>query len=144
MLQATMRIRIEWSHCDPAKIIYNPHYYIWMDHCSHSLLRIAGLDFKDHMDDPDFKACPLVKSTAEFHSPAFLADQLLLTSQVSRFGNKSFDISHEFQRDNTLICTGKEIRVWGGTDQRGQLTAQRVPDWIKENLSLTKIQDVSV
>lgn len=144
MLQATMRIRIEWSHCDPARIIYNPHYYIWMDNCSHALLRTAGLDFKDHLDDPDFKACPLVTSTAEFHAPALLGDELRLTSHVSRFGTKSFDVAHQFHRNDTLICTGREVRVWGGTDDNGQLIALRVPDWIRDSLSVAGVVDVSV
>ncbi len=144
MLEARLRIRVEWGHCDPAKIIYNPHYYIWMDHCSHSLLRIAGLDLKDHIDDPDFKACPLVTSSAEFHSPAYLGDHLILSSSVTRFGNKSFDIAHRFCRDDTLLCSGKEVRVWGSTDDHGKLIAVPVPSWIKENLSVEASQDVSV
>ena len=144
MLRARLRIRVEWSHCDPAKIIYNPHYYIWMDHGSHSLLRVAGQRMKDHIDDPDFKACPLVTSTAEFHAPAFLEDELTLTSEVTRFGTKSFDVTHRFQRSDTLVCTGKEVRVWGGTDENGNLIALKVPDWIRENLSEDGTEDVSV
>lgn len=115
-----------------------------MDHCTHSLLRIAGLDLKDHLDDPDFKACPLVTSSAEFHSPAFLGDELLLSCQVARFGNTSFEVAHRFTRQETLVCTGREIRVWGGTDADGSLIALRVPDWIRDNLSVDRSQDVSV
>ncbi len=143
MLKAQLKIRIEWSHCDPAKIIFNPHYYIWMDNCSHALLRIAGLDGSEHLNDPDFKACPLVTSTAQFYQPAMLGDELLLTSSVARFGNTSFEISHRFSRANTLVCSGTEVRVWGGSDQDGKLIAVRVPDWIRDNLSATGTHDVS-
>ena len=143
MLQAQLRIRIEWSHCDAAKIIFNPHYYIWMDNCTHSLLRVAGLDASEHLDDPDFKACPLVTSSAQFHHPAVLGDLLLLTSSVSRFGNTSFEISHSFSRDNTVVCSGTEVRVWGGTDDAGNLTSVPVPDWIRDNLSACGTHDVS-
>lgn len=144
MLIARLRIRIEWCHCDPAKIIYNPHYYIWMDQCTHALLRLGGMDLKNHIDDPSFKGCPLVTSTAEFHSPAFLGDKLSLNSQVSRFGNKSFDVEHKFFRDDELICTGKEIRVWGATNSEGTLIAIPVPPWIKNNLNADGCKDVSV
>jgi len=44
MLTSTLRIRIEWSNCDPAGIIFNPHYYIWMDAGSHALMKAAGID----------------------------------------------------------------------------------------------------
>ncbi len=143
MLQAQLRIRIEWSHCDPAKIIFNPHYYIWMDNCSHSLLRIAGFDTRDHLHNPDFKACPLVTSSAQFHAPAMLGDKLTLTCSVVRFGNTSFEIGHHFYRDNTLLCSGTEVRVWGDTDTAGNLIAVRVPDWIREKLSVSELHDVS-
>lgn len=144
MLQAQSRIRIEWGHCDPAKIIYNPHYYIWMDHSSHALLRLAGFDARDHLDDPDFKACPLVTSSAQFHAPALLGDQLVLSTQVSKFGNSSFHVEHSFHRNDTLVCSGKEVRVWGGTDEEGNLIAVPVPTWIREKLSVDEIHDVSV
>ena len=42
MLTATQRICVEWAHCDPAGIIFNPHYYIWMDSGTHALLQTAG------------------------------------------------------------------------------------------------------
>ena len=42
MLTANQRIRVEWAHCDPAGIIFNPHYYIWMDSGTHALLQAAG------------------------------------------------------------------------------------------------------
>ena len=143
MLQAKLRIRIEWSHCDAAKIIFNPHYYIWMDNCSHSLLRIAGLDARDHLDDADFKGCPLVTSSAQFHAPALLGDEVVLTSRVIRFGNTSFELEHHFYRKKTLLCSGSEVRVWGATDASGNLIAIPVPDWIRERLSIKEIHDVS-
>ena len=143
MLQAKLRIRIEWSHCDPAKIIFNPHYYIWMDNCSHSLLRIAGLDARDHLDNPDFKGCPLVTSSAQFHAPALLGDKVVLTSRAVRFGNTSFEVEHLFYREQTLLCSGTEVRVWGATDPSGKLIAIRVPDSIRERLSIKETHDVT-
>lgn len=144
MLTTTLKIRVEWAHCDPAKIIFNPHYYIWMDHSTHGLLKVAGLDIATAIDDPEFKACPLVTSSAEFHAPAVLGDQLLLSTSVSKFGNTSFHIGHSFTRNDTTLCTGQEVRVWGGTDSNGKLTAVPLPNWIKQNLSTDEVRDISV
>jgi len=44
MFTAIQRIRVEWAHCDAAGIIFNPHYYIWMDNGTHALFRAAGFD----------------------------------------------------------------------------------------------------
>ena len=47
MFTATQRIRVEWAHCDPAGIIFNPHYYLWMDSGTHALLQAAGPEHGD-------------------------------------------------------------------------------------------------
>ena len=44
MFTAIQRIRVEWANCDAAGIIFNPHYYIWMDGGTHSMLQAAGFD----------------------------------------------------------------------------------------------------
>ncbi|OED39084.1 hypothetical protein AB833_16195 [Chromatiales bacterium (ex Bugula neritina AB1)] len=146
MLTTTTRIRVAWSHCDPAQIIFNPHYYIWMDASTHALLKQAGLNLAEAIKDPLFRGFPLVTSSAQFHSPAVLDDEILLTSKVKKFGNTSFHVAHEFTRNNTLLCTGKEVRVWGGTDPESEskLIAIPVPGWVRENLSRSDVVDVSV
>jgi len=151
MLTSTLRIRVEWSNCDPAGIIFNPHYYIWMDAGSHALLKAAGIDMASAAkEDENFMGYPLVTSSAQFHYPARLGDVLTLSSTVEKFGNTSFVTRHAFhlgRSDNTadvLLCSGSEVRVWGGTDDDNNLVALRVPDWIRESLSVEKTIDSSV
>ncbi|WP_281016786.1 MULTISPECIES: thioesterase family protein [unclassified Minwuia] len=112
MLHATQRIRVEWGHCDPARIIFNPNYYIWMDQGTHGLLEAAGFPFAKLTATPDFRGCPLVASGMDFRSPAFYSDVLLLTTFVERFGTKSFTVRHHFTRDGDLLAEGHEVRVW--------------------------------
>ena len=170
MLTSTMRIRVEWSNCDPAGIIFNPHYYIWMDAGSHALMKAAGIDMATEVKaDETFMGYPLVTSTAQFHTPAMLGDVLTLTTTVEKFGNTSFETRHTFHRTNhrtshrtthrtshqtsdttensptdTLLCSGSEVRVWGGSDENNNLIALRVPDWVRQNLSVDKTIDSSV
>lgn len=162
-----MKIRVEWSNCDPAGIIFNPHYYIWMDAGSHALMKAAGIDMATaKKKDTGFMGYPLVTSTAEFHSPAMLGDVLILSSTVEKIGNTSFKTLHTFHRraddseatrdpahggsskggveNGVLLCSGSEIRVWGGTDENNKLIALRVPDPIRENLSVDRVIDSSV
>jgi len=151
MLTSTLRIRIEWSNCDPAGIIFNPHYYIWMDAGSHALMKAAGIDMATAAKTEDnFMGYPLVTSTAQFHSPARLGDVLTLSTTVAKIGNTSFETSHTFHRiasdksAGVLLCSGSEVRVWGGTDENNRLVALRVPDWIRDNLSVEQTIDSSV
>ena len=161
MLTSTLRIRVEWSNCDPAGIIFNPHYYIWMDAGSHALMKAAGIDMAvAAKTDENFMGYPLVTSTAQFHAPAMLGDILTLSTTIAKIGNTSFETSHTFNRtvsdkpgsDNSgadnqtgaLLCSGSEVRVWGGTDENNTLIALRVPDWIRDTLSVDQTVDSSV
>ena len=99
MFTATQRIRVEWAHCDPAGIIFNPHYYRWMDSGTHALLQAAGFDLigQTHSDKL-FRGCPLVASNMTFRKPLYFGDVVVCSSQVERFGNTSFVVVHEFRR----------------------------------------------
>lgn len=149
MLTATQRIRIEWAHCDPAGIIFNPHYYIWMDSGTHALLQAAGFDLVGQIhSDELFRGCPLVASNMAFKRPLYFGDVALCTSRVERFGNTSFVVAHEFrQGDNPdPVATGKEVRVWGyaEADNPAKLLARAMPEEIRAMLSVEKSVDVSV
>lgn len=149
MLTATQRIRVEWAHCDPAGIIFNPHYYIWMDSGTHALLQTAGFDLigNTHQDSL-FRGCPLVASNMAFSRPLYFGDITVLTSRVEKFGNTSFVVAHEFRQGDieAPVATGSEVRVWGSSDpdHPEKLVAQRMPDEVRAMLSVDKTVDVSV
>ncbi len=149
MLTARQRFRVEWAHCDPAGIIFNPNYYLWMDSGTHALLQAAGFDLIGNTRrDPLFRGCPLVASNMEFRRPLYFGDVTLLTSQVERFGNTSFVVAHAFhQGDNPEpVATGNEIRVWGYSDpdRPDKLVAIPVPDDVRAMLAVEKSIDVTV
>lgn len=146
MLKARQRIRIEWAHCDPAKIIFNPHYYIWMDQGTHRLLEAAGFAFAEAVRTTPFRGCVLVSSGATFVKPAVFADIIELETSVTRFGNKSFTVGHRFSRDGDTLATGEEVRVWGWThpDDADRITSVPVPDDVRDMLSEDRVCDVTV
>jgi len=149
MLTATQRIRVEWAHCDPAGIIFNPHYYIWMDSGTHALLQVAGFDLigQTH-NDKLFRGCPLVASNMAFKRPLYFGDVTLCTSRVESFGNTSFVVSHEFHQGDSPdpVATGNEVRVWGYSDAEdpAKLVARAMPDEVRVMLSVEKTVDVTV
>jgi 4-hydroxybenzoyl-CoA thioesterase len=149
MFTATQRIRVEWSHCDPAGIIFNPHYYIWMDSGTHAMLQAAGFDLIGQIEnDKRFRGFPLVASNMSFHKPLYFGDITQCTSRVERFGHSSFVVVHEFRRNDQRdpVATGSETRVLGysDADDPAKLVARPIPDEIKVLLSVDKTVDVSV
>ncbi len=149
MLTATQRIRVEWAHCDPAGIIFNPHYYIWMDSGTHALLQAAGFDLVGQVrSDETFRGCPLVASNMNFSKPLYFGDVTVCRSRVEKFGNKSFVVAHEFCRgdDPSPVASGNEVRVWGYSDPAdpAKLEARAMPQEVREMLSVEKTVDVTV
>ena len=149
MLTANQRIRVEWAHCDSAGIIFNPHYYIWMDGGTHALLQAAGFDLVGNLRaDKLFRGFPLVASNMAFKRPLYFGDIAVLTSRVEKFGNTSFVIAHEFRQgdDPNPVAVGNEVRVWGYSDASdpAKLIAQAMPKDIKALLSVDKAVDTSV
>ena len=146
MLVCTQRIRVEWSNCDPAGIIFNPHYYAWMDQGTHALLQAAGFDFIEHANsDKDFLGCPLVASNMDFKKPLRFGDVTTMVSSVSKFGNKSFVISHGFLRDGDPVASGSEVRVWAVRgDGDKPIVAVVMPEFVKEGLCSARRVDMSV
>ena len=149
MLTANQRIRVEWAHCDSAGIIFNPHYYIWMDGGTHALLQAAGFDLVGNLrTDKLFRGFPLVASNMAFKRPLYFGDITILTSKVEKFGNTSFVVNHEFRQgdDPNPVATGNEVRVWGysDADRPEKLIAHAVPDELKALLSDDRTVDTSV
>ena len=146
MLQGKMRIRVEWSHCDPAGIIFIPHYYIWMDAGTHQLLTAAGFAMAEMVRSSPFRGCPLVSSRCDFVAPCRYGDRIELWTEVERFGTKSFAVSHEFRRAGDTLARGQEVRVWGWSDpvDPERLTAIAVPDEVRAALAAEGVFDTSV
>jgi 4-hydroxybenzoyl-CoA thioesterase len=149
MFIATQRIRVEWAHCDPAGILFNPHYYLWMDSGTHALLQVSGFDLiGETCRDKRFRGCPLVASNMSFSKPLYFGDVVLCSSQVERFGNTSFVVAHEFRRADQpeTVASGSEVRVWGYSDSAEPtgLVARAMPDEVRAMLSVDKTIDVTV
>lgn len=149
MFTAIQRIRVEWAHCDAAGIIFNPHYYIWMDGGTHAMLQAAGFDLVQKLrTDKLFRGFPLVASNMAFKRPLYFGDITQLSSRVEKFGNTSFVVAHEFRQgdDPHPVALGNEVRVWGYSDPDNpeKMVAQRIPEEIRTMLAVDNTVDTSV
>lgn len=147
MFKTLQRIRVQWSHCDPAGIIFNPHYYVWMDQATHQLLQAAGFDLFEETGKDGFRGCPLVSSALDFKAPLYLGDIVTVTSHVETIGNSSFTVNHSFaQADKTIVASGHENRVWAVShpDDPKRMTGSPVPDRLRRALERPGVVDTTV
>jgi 4-hydroxybenzoyl-CoA thioesterase len=112
-LLSRRQFTIEWSHCDPAGIVFNPRFFEFFDWGTWMLFEAAlGVEPSDLAGAFGIVGIPLVDAGARFIAPARFGDTVELTSQVSEFRRSSFDVEHKLFVRGAVAVEGREIRVW--------------------------------
>tara|TARA_B100000579_G_C22288547_1_gene601565 strand:- start:59 stop:481 length:423 start_codon:yes stop_codon:yes gene_type:complete len=135
MFKSTLSINIEWGHCDPAKIVFYPNYFIWFDQSSHHLFSNAGLNMENLIKIHGIIGLPIVDAHAEFILPSKFNDLIKITSWISKWKEKSFVISHKIHNEGKLVVKGSEVRVWAKPHPTNLslIKTDIIPDEIRNN-----------
>ena len=138
MLKCTLIIQISWGHCDPAKIVFYPNYFIWFDQNAHHLFDKAGANMGDLMDQYGVVGLPIVDAHAEFIYPSRYGDEIEVTSWISEWSAKTLIVTHEIHNNGLLAVKGTEVRVWAkpDPDDPKRLQAQVIPDSIRASFDV--------
>jgi 4-hydroxybenzoyl-CoA thioesterase len=129
-LVSRWQLTVEWSHCDPAGIVFNSRFFEYFDWGTWTLFEAAlGVRPPDLAGTFGILGLPLVDAGARFIAPARFGDVVELTSQVSEFRRSSFDVDHKLMVRGELAVEGRETRVWAGRDPANpaQIKAQPIP-----------------
>ena len=135
-MRYTHRVEVMWADCDPAQIVFHPHYFRWMDDAAHKLFSEAGYNGKRLLDEFGIPGAPLVSAHADFRNTAKLGDLLDIECFVSEWGTKSFTVTCILRCGDKLIAEGVQSRVWceADPDEPSKLKALPVPDHFKQAL----------
>jgi 4-hydroxybenzoyl-CoA thioesterase len=130
MLKNTIKIPVEWGHCDPAKIVFYPNYFVWFDHGTRHLFERAGVGYKVMLDEYKTVGLPLVDAHAKFLAPSQFGDNLEITSHVSEWHRRTIVVTHEVSNAGAPAVRGEEIRVWASADPEtpAKLIMADIPD----------------
>jgi 4-hydroxybenzoyl-CoA thioesterase len=135
--QFTRRLTIEWGHCDPAGIVFNPRFFEFFDWSTALLVQAAlGRDKADMQAAYKIVGIPLVDVRANFLRPSRYGDEIEIVSGVTMVGRSSFEIGHKLSNGGQLAVDGREKRVWtireAGT---GRLRSQAMPEDVVRKLN---------
>jgi 4-hydroxybenzoyl-CoA thioesterase len=133
MLKNKLSLQIGWGHCDPAKIVFYPNYFIWFDQNAHLLFDKAGANMADLMEEYGVVGLPIVDTHAKFLYPSSYGDLIEVTSWVSEWREKTLITSHEIHNKGQLAVKGTEVRVWAKQhpEDPKRLQAKSIPDSLK-------------
>jgi 4-hydroxybenzoyl-CoA thioesterase len=111
------RLTIEWGHCDPAGIVFNPRFFEFFDASSWLLFETAlGVKAQELAATFDIVGIALVDASANFLKPVKFGDAVEIVSRVSEFRRTSFEVEHRLSVNSALAVEGSESRVWAVRD----------------------------
>ena len=127
MLTNQRTVFVEFGHCDPSGIVYNPNYFIWFDVSVHALLARGGLTLKEMIAELGIDGIPVVEYKTKFLAPARWGDELLIETSVVKLHRSAFDIRHRVFNAGVLAARCAETRVCTAVDQHGRVKARALP-----------------
>lgn len=136
MLSNSRTVHVEFGHCDPSGIVFNPNYFVWFDFSVHALLAKAGLNLRSLREEFGMDGIPLVDNKAQFKAPSRWGDQLLIETRVAALHPKAFDIHHVVRNGGAIAVECSETRVWTILDaEQGRIRAAEIPPPVVAALS---------
>jgi len=138
MLENSRTVRVEFGHCDPSGIVYNPNYFAWFDVSVHALLERGGVSLKDMMAELGIDGIPVAEYRTKFLAPSRWGDELVIESRAVKLHRCAFDVEHRVINAGVLAVECAETRVCTARDaQQGRVRARELPPRLAAALSGT-------
>ena len=107
------QLTIEWGHCDPAGIVFNPRFFEMFDANTWKLFETAlGVKQEALAATYGIIGIALVDARANFMKPAKFGDVIEIASRIKEFRRSSFEVEHLISIAGEIAVEGGETRVW--------------------------------
>ncbi len=106
-------IRIEFSHCDPAGIVFFPRFFEMLNSQVENFFRDAMAYPFERMILAEKHSVPTVHFEIDFRAPARLGELLRFSLRIQRLGRSSVDLRHfAHGPDGSLRLEATQRLVW--------------------------------
>lgn len=122
-------VRVEFGDCDPARIVWFPNFFRWIDAASrHFFIECGVSPWHETEAMRGIIGTPLVDTHARFVKTASYGDTLQLHTSVAEWREKSFVQHYRVMRDDDLIMECDEVRIFAARREDGNgLRALQIP-----------------
>ena len=125
--------RVEFGDCDPARIVWFPNFFRWIDAASRHFFVECGVPHWSETEKTlGVIGTPLVDTQARFMKTATYGDELQIHTSVAEWRGKSFVQRHRVTRGTEAIMECDEVRIFAGRREDGSLRALPIPDSIRK------------
>lgn len=121
-------VRVEFGDCDPARIVWFPNFFRWLDAASRNYFVTCGVpSWTETEKTLGVIGTPLVDTHAKFVNIASYGDVLNIHASVVEWRERSFVQRYKVMRDDTLILECDEIRIFAKRRAGSDIAIQAVP-----------------
>jgi 4-hydroxybenzoyl-CoA thioesterase len=136
-LTHVFKVQVCFGDCDPAGIVYYPNFQRWMDASSLNYFMACGIPpWKALERSHNIVGTPLLEISTKFVNAGSYPDILEVHTCIESWRGKVFTQLHRVMRGDTLICEGRETRIFVKRLEDGSLKGIELPDFIPSACSL--------
>ena len=129
------QVRVEFGDCDPARIVWFPNFFRWIDAASRNFFAQCGVPpWHETEKTLGVIGTPLVDTHARFVKSASSGDLLQIHTSIAEWRRKSFVQRHRVMRGDELIMECEEVRVFAAhpEDEATNIRAVAIPAQIRK------------
>lgn len=125
-------VHVEFGDCDPARIVWFPNFFRWIDAASrHFFIQCGVPPWHETARTMGMIGTPLVDTQASFLRTASYGDVLDIHTRITEWRSKSFVQSYQVMRGDEEIMRCTEVRIFAADKQGGGIRAVPVPEQIR-------------
>ena len=125
---------VEFGDCDPARIVWFPNFFRWIDAASRHFFIECGVPHWSETEQTlGVIGTPLVDTHAKFVKTASYGDVLQIHTTIPEWRTRSFVQRHRVMRGDELIMKCDEVRIFasGLENQAPGIRAVAIPEEIR-------------
>ena len=126
--------RVEFGDCDPARIVWFPNFFRWIDSASRHFFIECGVPQWNEMEQTmGLIGTPLVDTHAKFIKTASYGDVLQIHTTIPEWRTKSFVQRHRVMRGDELIMKCDEVRIFASAleNKAPGIRAMAIPELVR-------------
>ena len=127
--------RVEFGDCDPARIVWFPNFFRWIDHASRHFFIACGVPpWHETEKTMGIIGTPIVDSHSRFLKTATYGDTLDIRTSIPEWRGKSFVQRYRCFRGGDAIMECDEVRIFAGRreDDPDAIRALPIPAGIRK------------
>ena len=121
-------VKVEFGHCDPARIVWFPNFFRWIDHASrHFFIECGVPPWHETEKTLGVIGTPLVDTHAKFVKTASYGDTLQIHTSIPEWRGKSFVQRYRVTRGEDVIMECDEVRIFAARREGDATGIRAVP-----------------